>query len=215
VVNLELSPAYDPEAHRLLHEAGLQERAERRLHDIAVDPAGIEPADVVVLHRVVCCYPDYERLLASADARPGSCELLDAARWPGGRSGGWRLTEAKAHALVVSAEAEPPEARFLRAGVVGLSSEPADGSDGGVDVSDREKDVDAAFRVLVVEPAADRRSLDPRLVTTSHRVKGPCKQLAVEGLRTFGVRDADLEEGWFAAHGCSRRGRDVVGTDTR
>jgi magnesium-protoporphyrin O-methyltransferase len=65
-VNLELVPSYDPEAQRLLQEAGLQTRAERRLHDIAVDPGGVEPADVVVLHRVVCCYPDYERLLVAA-----------------------------------------------------------------------------------------------------------------------------------------------------
>ncbi len=65
-VNLELSPAYDNEARRLLQETGLQRHAERRLHDIAVDPEGIEPADVVVLHRGVCCYPDYERLLSSA-----------------------------------------------------------------------------------------------------------------------------------------------------
>jgi 16S rRNA G966 N2-methylase RsmD len=65
-VNLELSPAYEPEARQLIHEAGLQDRTERRLHDIAVDPEGIEPADMVVLHRVVCCYPDYERLLSTA-----------------------------------------------------------------------------------------------------------------------------------------------------
>jgi magnesium-protoporphyrin O-methyltransferase len=65
-VNLELSPAYDAEARRLLAEAGLEGRAERRLLDIAVDPAGADPADVVVLHRVVCCYPDYERLLTAA-----------------------------------------------------------------------------------------------------------------------------------------------------
>jgi magnesium-protoporphyrin O-methyltransferase len=65
-VNLELSGGYDAEAHRLLEEAGLEQRAERRLHDLAIDPTGIEPADVVVLHRVVCCYPDYERLLAAA-----------------------------------------------------------------------------------------------------------------------------------------------------
>jgi len=64
-LNLELSPAYDDEAARLLREAGLEERVERRLHDIAADPAGVEPADAVVLHRVVCCYPDYERLLAA------------------------------------------------------------------------------------------------------------------------------------------------------
>jgi magnesium-protoporphyrin O-methyltransferase len=65
-VNLELSAAYDTTAEALLREAGLADRAERRLHDIAVDPAGVEPADVVVLHRVVCCYPDYERLLSAA-----------------------------------------------------------------------------------------------------------------------------------------------------
>jgi hypothetical protein len=32
---------------------------------------GVAPADVVVLHRVVCCYPDYERLLTAAAARAG------------------------------------------------------------------------------------------------------------------------------------------------
>jgi 2-polyprenyl-3-methyl-5-hydroxy-6-metoxy-1,4-benzoquinol methylase len=62
-VNLELSSAYDEEASTLLRETGLADKAERRIHDIAVDPEAIEPADVVVLHRVVCCYPDYERLL--------------------------------------------------------------------------------------------------------------------------------------------------------
>jgi 16S rRNA G966 N2-methylase RsmD len=65
-VNLELSAGYEREAARLAREAGVAERVERRLHDIAVDPAQVEPADVVVLHRVVCCYPDYERLLAAA-----------------------------------------------------------------------------------------------------------------------------------------------------
>jgi magnesium-protoporphyrin O-methyltransferase len=64
-VNLELSPGYDEEAARLLGEHGLEGRAERRLHDIAEEPESVEPADVVVLHRVVCCYPDYERLLGA------------------------------------------------------------------------------------------------------------------------------------------------------
>src|SRR6266542_1165362 len=68
-VNLELSRAYDEEAEGLLREAGLEDRAERRLHDIAVDPEGVEAADIVVLHRVVCCYPDYERLLGAAAQR--------------------------------------------------------------------------------------------------------------------------------------------------
>ena len=65
-LNLELSPGYDEEATRLLHEAGVEGRVERRLHDVATDPDGVEPADVVVLHRVVCCYPDYEQLLGAA-----------------------------------------------------------------------------------------------------------------------------------------------------
>jgi magnesium-protoporphyrin O-methyltransferase len=66
-MNLELSPAYDAEARKLLQEAGIDERrVTRRRHDIADDPDGVEPADVVVLHRVVCCYPDYERLLGAA-----------------------------------------------------------------------------------------------------------------------------------------------------
>ena len=67
-VNLELSSAYDDAAGRLLREAGLEDRVERRLHDIAADPDSVDPVDVVVLHRVVCCYPDYERLLAAAAA---------------------------------------------------------------------------------------------------------------------------------------------------
>jgi magnesium-protoporphyrin O-methyltransferase len=70
-LNLELSPAYDEEAAGLLAEAGVEERAERRLHDLAVDPDGVEPADVVVLHRVVCCYADYERLLEAAAGHAG------------------------------------------------------------------------------------------------------------------------------------------------
>jgi protein-L-isoaspartate O-methyltransferase len=71
-VNLELSPAYDREARALLSEAGIDpSRVQRRMHDIAAAPEEVEPADVVVLHRVVCCYPDYERLLTAAASRAG------------------------------------------------------------------------------------------------------------------------------------------------
>ncbi len=64
--NLELVSAYDGPARALAEEAGLGDRVERRLHDIVEAPAEVEMADVVVLHRVVCCYPDYERLLGAA-----------------------------------------------------------------------------------------------------------------------------------------------------
>ena len=66
VTNLELSAAYDDEARRLLAEAGLADRVERRITDIALDPDAAESADVVVLNRVVCCYPDFPRLLGAA-----------------------------------------------------------------------------------------------------------------------------------------------------
>lgn len=65
--NLELSGAYEREARRLLDEAGLGARAERMLGvDIAVAPEAVGPADIVVLNRVVCCYPDYAGLLGTA-----------------------------------------------------------------------------------------------------------------------------------------------------
>ena len=64
--NLELSPGYEAEAARLLDEAGLTGRVDRRIADVATDPAAAGPADIVVLHRVVCCYPDYARLLGAA-----------------------------------------------------------------------------------------------------------------------------------------------------
>jgi 2-polyprenyl-3-methyl-5-hydroxy-6-metoxy-1,4-benzoquinol methylase len=65
---LELSSAYDGEARRLAEEAGVADRVHRRIVDVAQHPEQVEPADLVVLHRVVCCYPDYDRLLgASAD----------------------------------------------------------------------------------------------------------------------------------------------------
>jgi 2-polyprenyl-3-methyl-5-hydroxy-6-metoxy-1,4-benzoquinol methylase len=64
--NLELSPAYEQPARTLAGQAGVQGRIDWRLHDLAEDPGAVTPADLVVLHRVVCCYPDYERLLAAA-----------------------------------------------------------------------------------------------------------------------------------------------------
>ena len=61
---VELSPGYEAVAAELAREAGVSERLGRLVGDFAAD--GMEAADVVVLHRVVCCYPDYERLLGAA-----------------------------------------------------------------------------------------------------------------------------------------------------
>jgi 2-polyprenyl-3-methyl-5-hydroxy-6-metoxy-1,4-benzoquinol methylase len=64
--NLELSSAYQEQARTLATQTGVQERLDWRIHDLAQDPGAVAPADLVVLHRVVCCYPDYERLLGAA-----------------------------------------------------------------------------------------------------------------------------------------------------
>jgi 2-polyprenyl-3-methyl-5-hydroxy-6-metoxy-1,4-benzoquinol methylase len=66
VTNLEISTNYEDEALVLLEQSGMTGRVTRRFLDIATAPEDVEPADLVVLHRVVCCYPDYERLLAAA-----------------------------------------------------------------------------------------------------------------------------------------------------
>lgn len=64
--NLELSPGYETEAAALIAEAGLTGRVQRRLLDIAETPGAVEPADIVILNRVVCCYPDVAKLLGAA-----------------------------------------------------------------------------------------------------------------------------------------------------
>jgi hypothetical protein len=64
--NVELSAAYEPYAAELLQAAGLHGRVERRLLDFAAQGDEVQPADVVVLHKVVCCYPDYEGLVGAA-----------------------------------------------------------------------------------------------------------------------------------------------------
>jgi 16S rRNA G966 N2-methylase RsmD len=66
VTNLEISTNYEEQAALLIEGAGLTGRVTRRFVDIAADPDTVEAADVVLLHRVVCCYPDYERLLGEA-----------------------------------------------------------------------------------------------------------------------------------------------------
>ncbi|MFE7630340.1 methyltransferase domain-containing protein [Kocuria sp. NPDC057446] len=67
--NLELVDSYEAVAAELAAAAGVSGRVVRRQLDIATDPEAVAPHDVVVLHRVVCCYPDHARLLAAAADR--------------------------------------------------------------------------------------------------------------------------------------------------
>jgi magnesium-protoporphyrin O-methyltransferase len=64
--NVELSGEYEDEAAKLLAELGLADRVERRVADFVTEP--VEPHDVVVMHRVVCCYPDVDGLVGAGAA---------------------------------------------------------------------------------------------------------------------------------------------------
>ena len=67
--NVELSPEYEDAARELIAERGLVDRVDRQVADFAVEHATVDPHDVVVMHRVVCCYPDADALVGAAAER--------------------------------------------------------------------------------------------------------------------------------------------------
>jgi 2-polyprenyl-3-methyl-5-hydroxy-6-metoxy-1,4-benzoquinol methylase len=68
-VNVELTPTYEAAAGELLGESGLADRVERRVMDFAEAGTEVETADVVVMNRVICCYPDMPKLAGAAAER--------------------------------------------------------------------------------------------------------------------------------------------------
>jgi hypothetical protein len=63
---VELVPAWEPYARELALEKGLEGRTSFRVADVLDDPGSVEPADVVVMNRVVCCSPDGVQLTGAA-----------------------------------------------------------------------------------------------------------------------------------------------------
>jgi len=82
-VNVELATRYETVAAELIRERGLGDRVERRLGDFVREADGVPEADVVVMHRVVCCYPDADALVgAAADhARRHLVMTIPVDRW--------------------------------------------------------------------------------------------------------------------------------------
>lgn len=68
-LNVELSPTWEQAAARLLADRGLVDRVTRVLGDFVELADELIAADAVVLHRVVCCYRDWPRLLSTAAAK--------------------------------------------------------------------------------------------------------------------------------------------------
>ena len=65
-ISVELTPTYEAVAIELLREAGLTDRVERKVMDFAEANGQVESADIVVMNRVICCYPDMPRLAGAA-----------------------------------------------------------------------------------------------------------------------------------------------------
>jgi hypothetical protein len=65
-VGVELTPTYEREAAGLLRDAGLEDRVERRIMDFAETASLVAAADIVIMNRVVCCYPDMPKLVGAA-----------------------------------------------------------------------------------------------------------------------------------------------------
>jgi len=65
---VELVAAYEPYALELARERGLEGRTSFRVVDVLEEPEAVEPADVVLLNRVVCCSPDGVELAGRAAA---------------------------------------------------------------------------------------------------------------------------------------------------
>jgi hypothetical protein len=70
---VEVVSAYEGPAAELARAVAVDERSSFVLADLRVEPGAVEPADIVVLRRVVCCSPDGPELLgvAAAKARRG------------------------------------------------------------------------------------------------------------------------------------------------
>jgi SAM-dependent methyltransferase len=68
-LNVELSPSWEGAAAHVLARKGLEGRVDRRVGDFVALAEALPKADVVLLHRVLCCYPDWPAMLGAAMSR--------------------------------------------------------------------------------------------------------------------------------------------------
>ena len=111
-INIEISTTWEPAARALLAERDLTDRVTRLNGDFVQEAAGLPKADAVILHRVVCCYPDWRAMLTAATSRADRFVVLTFPRpWPWFRmiavieNGFHRLRKRQFRAFI-----HPPEA---------------------------------------------------------------------------------------------------------
>lgn len=80
-VGIDLSAAMLKEARSLAAKKGLADRTRYEQGDFRDMAARVERADITLLDKVICCYPDAEGLLAAATART---QVLCALTFPRG-----------------------------------------------------------------------------------------------------------------------------------
>ena len=66
--NVEIIDSYETTACSLITEHGLEGRVERYIADFAQHADRTPAVDIVIMHRVVCCYPDPDALMTAACA---------------------------------------------------------------------------------------------------------------------------------------------------
>lgn len=65
-IDVDVSSAYVAAAQSITEKLGLRERVDYRVADFAIEADSVPEADVVIMHRVVCCYPAMPRLVTAA-----------------------------------------------------------------------------------------------------------------------------------------------------
>ncbi len=70
-VNVEASSAYLDTARKLAQQTGVESQVSYRCADFTNDAGQVAPADIVIMHRVVCCYPDASMLVTAAAQHSG------------------------------------------------------------------------------------------------------------------------------------------------
>jgi 2-polyprenyl-3-methyl-5-hydroxy-6-metoxy-1,4-benzoquinol methylase len=79
-VSVELTPTYEQVALELLHEAGFEDRVERKVMDFARSAGEFDVADIVIMNRVICCYPNMPVLAGAAADHAGEVLVLSFPR---------------------------------------------------------------------------------------------------------------------------------------
>lgn len=79
-ISVELTPTYEQVALELLHEAGLEDRVERKVLDFARSASEFQVADIVIMNRVICCYADMPALAGAAADHTGEVLVMSFPR---------------------------------------------------------------------------------------------------------------------------------------